>query len=252
MAGHAVAVAAAGPRPPARRSPLASRPGPRRAEGGFTLVEILVVLAIIAILIGLAATTIPMAQRARRNTQASTLLTGIKAELAGLQMDREAFGRFPPTRCQDLRIGRKQVGKDLGTPANDLNVGIETVWFVLNCPDIPARQITTDATLIGNTDADNFRAALSSGGDSGAREYLDPWGNPLVYFHCNDYKEPKGCARIKTGTGETLEVRPKRMPKAAGGAYLGPNSYQLFSLGPNGVQDDDEAEDGDDVVVTGE
>jgi prepilin-type N-terminal cleavage/methylation domain-containing protein len=247
MAEH---TAVAAPRDPVAATP--ATPAPSRRPGGFTLVEMLVVLVIIAALIGMAATGIPAAMRAQRRTQATSLITQVQGALMSMQVDKESYGRYPPTRCVDIRIGRKLVGKELGTPSNDLNVGIETVWFLTNHPDIPVKQVTNNAEQIQNCDADNFRASLSTASDSEAREYVDPWGWPLVYFHNMDYKDPKGCTRIKGLGGEVIEVRPKRLPKAKGGQYLGPNSFQLFSVGPNGQQDPDDAEESDDIVVTGE
>ena len=219
---------------------------PGAPSGGFTLVEILVVLAILATLIGLVSATIPRAMRAKKVTQAQTLINSIGAALELLRTDNEQYGKYPPSRSADIRFGKVHVGKDLGTP-NQVNVGIETVFFILNNPEIHISQVTTDAELFGNTDEDSFRSARGTAQDAEAREYLDPWGRPLVYFHANDYKDPKGLVEIISGEGVKISVRPKKMPAKTGGGLLNPNSFQLFSLGPDGEQDPDDAEESDDI-----
>lgn len=219
-------------------------------ERGFTLVEILVVLAILATLISLVAATIPRALRAQASTKCNTLLQSMGAALELLRNDNEQYGKYPPSRTRDIQIGKNKVGKDLGMP-NETNVGIESVYFILNNPDIHVSQVTADPDLIGNTDEDSFRSARGIAPDAFAREYLDPWGQPFAYFHSNDYKEPKGLTELRSLDGRKIVVWPKKLPAKAGGGFLNPNSFQLFSVGPNGVQDTDDAEESDDIVFIG-
>ncbi len=230
---------------------MARRPVDATDDGGFTLVEVLVVIAIIAALMGLVAAMIPRAMKAQQKLQTSTLVTNVGAALEALRNDNEQYGKYPFTRSKDLKIGKIHVGKEIGQP-NDINVGIETVFFLLNCNEVQAGQVTADQNLIQNTDDDKFRAARGRSADAEAREYCDAWGWPLVYFHSNDYKDPKGVTEIMNlETKETIDVRPKKLSSRAGGGYLNPNSFQLFSVGPNGVQDSDDDEESDDVVYIG-
>jgi prepilin-type N-terminal cleavage/methylation domain-containing protein len=226
-------------------------PARRRLESGFTLVEILVVLAILATLIGLVAALIPKAMVAKQKVRANTLVMNIGAALNLLKTDNDQFGRYPLSRLRDMKIGKSQVGKEVGQQ-NDINAGIEAVYFLLNNPDIQITQITSDAELIGNSDNDAYRAAKGTASDLFCREYLDPWGQPLAYFHCNDYKDPKGLTDLVTTDGRKISVKPKRMKSTAGGAFKNPNSFQLFSVGPNGEQDPDDAEESDDIEFEGQ
>ena len=230
---------------------MARRPVAAAGDRGFTLVEVLVVIAIIASLIGLVATMIPMAMKKKAATQTQTLVQNIGAALELLRNDNEQYGKYPPTRTKDLKIGKVNLGKDVGTP-NNVNTGIETIFLLLNCHEVSVSQVTGDETLIQNTDDDKFRSARGNAADSEAREYCDAWGRPLVYFNSSDYKDPRDVDLIMAlEDKEKIEVRPKKMSNRAGGGYLNPNSFQLFSLGPNGKQDDDDAEESDDIVYIG-
>jgi len=221
----------------------------RGSPRGFTLVEVLVVIAIIAGLMALVAAIVPKAIEEGRKQRTRNLINNIAAELEALNADAEAFGRYPPTHTKDLRIGKKKIGEELGEP-NSVNVGNETIFFVLSYPGLPGHQSTTEAEQIGNTDGDSFRANRLGGTDAQAREFIDGWGRPLVYFHSASYKEPRGLTTVSTPEGP-VEVKPKRLPAAKGGQYLGAGSFQIFSLGRNGKQDADDDEDSDDVVYSG-
>lgn len=230
-----------------RPGPLGRDRGFTLPDRGFTLVEVLVVIAIIATLIGLVAAIIPRAMLAKNKMRAQTVINSVGATLELLRNDNEQYGKYPPSRSKDLKIGKVFIGKDIGQE-NDVNVGIETVFFLLNCPDIHCNQVTADIALIGNTDADHYRSAKGNASDNEAREYLDPWGQPLVYINANDYKDPKSLTEVLSLEGAHIDVHPKKLPVRVGGGFLNPNSFQLFSVGPDGVQDPDEAEEGDDII----
>lgn len=223
----------------------------RSLEAGFTLVEVLVVLAILATLMALVAALVPYALRQKDKLRAQSLVNNIGGTLELLKNDSDQFGKYPPSRARDLRIGKRQVGKDLGQP-NEINCGIECVYFLLNNPDIRIdHPPTTGDDQVGNTDEDSFRNARGNASDALAREFLDPWRNPLVYFSSLDYNDPKGVNQVKLGPeyeNAVVEVRPKKESSKTGGGFLFKQTFQLFSLGPDGKQDDDDAEEGDDIV----
>jgi len=238
MAGHARSVGAA----------TEGSDRGRRASG-FTLVEVLVVLAILATLIAMVAAGIPYALKQKEVTRARSLVNGVGATLEMLKNDTDAYGKYPPTRLRDLRIGKNLVGKELGQQ-NDINVGSECLYYLQNTDLVKIeRPANTDLTLVDNLDEDRYKVARGTP-DTEAREYVDPWGIPLVYFHCNDYKDHKGLTTLKNREGETIEVFPRKIPAKAGGGWLFPNGFQLFSLGLDGKQDDpdDPDEEGDDIV----
>lgn len=226
-----------------RRRPRARRP----RDAGFTLVEILVVLAILATLMGLVVAVVPQALKQKEVTRAKGLINAVGATLDLLKNDQDSFGKYPPTRMRDLKIGKALVGKDLGQ-FNETNCGVEVLWYLMNNDQVRIdRPPNSDDTLVGNTDGDNFKTTRGTN-DAVCREYIDPWGRPLVYYHCNDYKDPKGVTTIKDAEGNIIEVHPRKAPSNSGGGWLFPNTFQLFSLGPNGKQDDPDSEDDDDIV----
>ena len=77
-----------------RRTPMPlSQKAPRRTDAGFTVIELLVVLAIIGILIGL---TLAGVQRVRESAARLSCQNHIKQIALALHNDHDARGAFPP------------------------------------------------------------------------------------------------------------------------------------------------------------
>ncbi|MHC4623373.1 MAG: type II secretion system protein [Planctomycetota bacterium] len=85
-------------------------PGARAGRRGFTLVELLTVLAIITILVGMLVPSLNMARRVAKETKQKAQFTAIGA---GLEAFRKDYGDYPPS------LGWKYdllTGEDLGDP----------------------------------------------------------------------------------------------------------------------------------------
>lgn len=209
-------------------------PSPRR---GFTLIEMLVVVSIIAILAGL---TMVGLMRAREHGNAEAVHIEIQMLGARLGSFRNAFGDFPPTSLGDVKVKGNGINegneslfayllsKRHGGPfADDLK---EDRWRNLDGDDLKGN----DAKLFAR-EVDWIRGASTQ-----LTEYTDLWGAPYVYIHNRDYGKK---LKYQLEDGTTFEVEARKNPTT--GAYFAPTTYQLWSLGPDGINQNG---DGDDVV----
>jgi len=93
--------------------------------------------------------------------------------------------------------------------------------------------------------ADIIAPWLADTDEDGQKEVTDPWGNPWIYFHHQDYVDyPAGYQ------GERVYYRIKGTPFEAESAtrkprvFRNPGAYQLWGCGPNQTN---EAGQGDDI-----
>ena len=206
------------------------------AAAGFTLVELLVVISIIAILAGLSMTGVMMGRQSGEEGAVKSNITGLVTLLEQYAVET---GGYPPSSLSFFRI-----------PSNGINEGIESVLACLetrkyNGPfigDLDEKQRgNVDADTISKLQADHLRKRLDwKRTDNQLWEYCDLWGNPLIYIHSRDYSEP---VSIQTIDGETITVSAKRDPETGG--FYRPTEFQLWSLGVDG--ENGEYDEGDDI-----
>jgi hypothetical protein len=67
----------------------------------------------------------------------------------------------------------------------------------------------------------------------GRDEFVDPWGNPYVYFDAADYDAAVAGVVYVRGDGARVTVRPRRDPDTTWHFQL--IGFQLFSMGPDEV-----------------
>jgi len=190
----------------------------KRSKHGFTLLEMLVVISIIAILSGLVVTGMTTA-KAKAKVQVTKAL--ISKIAAALESYYAAYGDYPPTDLSDLYLGA----------SNGVNNGIESVVACLSDQNkggpflsgIPENKYT-------NKDGDSCSPPPTNWwfGDGQLREIVDEWNNPLVYFHSRDYDNPfKGSNYSFNISGAA--VAPQRNPNTA--AFYGATTFQIWSAG---------------------
>ena len=147
-----------------------------RPRGGFTMIELLVVMAIMTVLGVFAALMIPNMQDKAKAARTKALMKQFEIALGEYRSD---FGDFP---------------------AGDIDLVINMVTT------------TSGGWARGSTDWFDGRT-----------EYVDGWGEPLAYCCHTQYDTPEA--------GYTVGRGVERTPES--GIYYNPDSYQLYSKGPN-------------------
>jgi len=185
------------------------------AHAGFTMVELLVVITIIAILAGLLMPAVIGAMRRARETKTLNLIHQCETAVLAYYND---YGDYPPSTWAEL--GLDVVPPTETTNPDTFNEGIEVFTFCLASRN-GGPYLDFSNEMLGNTDGpdtDMPADGLSNGGgdvdwdldgDPSAIpdvlqhtnyyfgstqifEIVDFWGNPLVYVHNRDYMAHDG------------------------------------------------------------
>jgi type II secretion system protein G len=200
-----------------------------RRSRGFTVVEMLVVLAIISILAGILIPALLAAKKRAKIQATKAELTQIKTACETYQTH---FGDYPPSTLS----GWEKV--------NDTNQGVEALVACLFSQkgSGPYLDIGTWERRFSNKDDDSASGNLTNWafGDNQLREITDCWGSPYVYFHNRDFANAKSVSRYTFGA-DVVECLPQKSAETA--TYHCKNTFQLWSVGPdctnNNASEDD-------------
>jgi prepilin-type N-terminal cleavage/methylation domain-containing protein len=223
-----------------RRRLGGSRPwhesAPRRAPG-FTLVEILVVLAILSVLAGLVTVSV---QRARKFADVKKVRFEIQQLEAAALAYKNGFGDYPPTTLAHTLAGFRPNGANDGNESLVVHVGAGKhggPFF----PDFEeARLVNADGDRLDPKYQGLLKKELESAWNTPELlEFTDLWGNPYVYIHHRDYaaSAPHGYQ------GPKGRVQVKAAKSATTGTFQKATSFQIWSFGPNGQNDGGEGDD---------
>jgi prepilin-type N-terminal cleavage/methylation domain-containing protein len=202
-----------------------------RGEDGFSLIEVMVVLAIIAGLIATGTVMLGVARKRQAVTLTQGRLSSLGAAIEQLKSN-DQLQRYPPTSLSKLTFAGFD-GAKWNAGANGKNVGIETLYVCFRLPGITVSPSGLDGEgAIANTDDDSASAVIGKMQKADLFEYLDAWGNPFVYFSASDYKDPAKVEQYVLGNGQEIKVAPLTNEKSGEFQRLG--TFQLFSLGPDG------------------
>ena len=202
-----------------------------RRESGFTLIEVLVVLSVIAALIVVAAPLLFTTQMAGETAAVQADIQSIKVAVKSW-INRPDQGDAPPSSLAEAGF----------TSTNDTNEGIEALVALLGSEESTMNPFGDEAKLI-NIDNDKDPKRQTYMKSKQLFEWSDAWGNPLIYFRLRDFDDnPDAKVRYVTASGDVIEVGPIKSEKTGsfGGALDG---FQIISLGP-----DEEFGTDDDVV----
>ena len=157
-----------------------SRPSPRRA--GFTLVELLVVIAVIAIL---ATITFGLFKAANNGRNKSKSKGEIQAISMAAQSYRKAYGDFPGCATgTDERYRRDLLDQLLGRRLlRFVNAGAPPALVAFDDAALPGggnRQMRSFLSVDDVTTNDDAQISANDwrGGNAACREFVDAWGNP--------------------------------------------------------------------------
>lgn len=207
----------------------------RRSQSGFSLIELLVVLTIMATLAGATVVVVNVAGRNQARTTTVSRINNLGAALEQMK-GADLLGGYPPTATVKLVTpGMKpiKIGEQAGA-GNETNVGIETLYIAMNMKGMSkvSRSGLDSDEVLDNTDSDKLAELVGDLRVDARYEYVDAWGNPLVYIHSRDYDDLEGLDKYLRLDGETVTVKPRTSGKT--GQFYRQNEFQLFSLGPDG------------------
>jgi prepilin-type N-terminal cleavage/methylation domain-containing protein len=197
---------------------------------GFTLVEILVVIAIIAILLGI---ILPALSGIIFKSQEQVCKVDISQIEIALKSYSSDFRDFPPSTVKELGL------KD----ENNLNSGNEALVLCLSSGLKTDTYYEFKEDRLENTDLDSSPVPLKKLTGSVFQtqdllEITDPWGNPYVYFHSRN---------LNTATTHNYQINGQLQAakpyagKSKTGNFPGYGKYQVISLGGDmtvGTEDD--------------
>ncbi|MBI3725850.1 type II secretion system protein [bacterium] len=203
----------------ARNRGRGRRKSPRAAA--FTLIEMLVVIAIIALLASITIPVMSSVSKKQKATETTNLIARLKM---ALQQYNEAFGDYPPSSPRVLKLS-----------TNGVNDGIKCLVRCLTSTRKPGNfsPFEFEEKVLINVCGDklgNPKVTGSSIAKPDNWEVSDGFYQPLIYLHNMDYEKGQ-FVQLVDGAAQ---VKVKGVKSEKTGQYEGLTSYQLWSGGFEG------------------
>lgn len=202
------------------------------SRAGFSFIEILVVMGVIAVLAGLVLVVLPVANEQSLRARTQQLLGKTQSSLLAF---KQQYSTFPPMELRALpsSIGDRQTRiRGRATPENE---GAETKYQALTYRGFHAGA-AWEGPELGNADGDRLDVAINANNDPELHEITDAYGHPLVYIPARNYAQTS--LSYTNGEGQRFRVVAWRDTRS--GAYAQPQGFQLFSVGPDGEPNTDD------------
>ncbi len=195
--------------------------GPNARRAGFTLIEIMAVILILALLVGILVVNLRQAEESTREKLTSTFLLQIATAIDEYESE---FGDFPPDRFAG----------DEGLGLNSVNVGGERLVVALHSIEWQSSASFGDDKLC-NADGDRSRKSMTVFENQELFEFADAWQNPIAYIHSANYSDGSEYRSYDAETGEELDAEVRAHKSGKTGRFQNPRTFQLISAGPDGV-----------------
>jgi prepilin-type N-terminal cleavage/methylation domain-containing protein len=184
-----------------------------RAPRGFTLVELLIVISIMAILAGILIPSITVVRQQAKIAGAQSLIKRLEAAIVSFESDH---GYYPPDAVETGTALYDPVQPDLSslatTPITADQVPPQALYYYVTNGFVGENAPYT--TIARGAEAYFFDEVFTQR----LPAIVDPWGRPFLYN-----RKPRGTTgNFKTDSG--VKIKPRHNP----------DSFDLFSVGPDG------------------